>query len=133
MTLTGLDTVAIVVSDKRTAIAWYRNVLELEVAYICPPEAKSDPTIQGSPDNPGHWIEMGPRRPMTRIHLCELADHHTEPGPSGITFLSNNILEDYDRLKKKGVHFLGEPKRMDWGEWLCQFVDPDGNEFDLKQ
>jgi hypothetical protein len=22
---------------------------------------------------------------------------------------------------------------MEWGEWLCEFADPDGNEFDLKQ
>jgi predicted enzyme related to lactoylglutathione lyase len=22
---------------------------------------------------------------------------------------------------------------MDWGEWIASFVDPDGNEFDLKQ
>jgi len=33
----------------------------------------------------------------------------------------------------KGVRFLNPPTRMEWGEWLCQFVDPDGNEFDLKQ
>jgi hypothetical protein len=22
---------------------------------------------------------------------------------------------------------------MEWGEWLCEFADADGNEFDLKQ
>jgi len=25
------------------------------------------------------------------------------------------------------------PKQMEWGEWLCEFEDPDGNVFDLKQ
>jgi hypothetical protein len=25
------------------------------------------------------------------------------------------------------------PEKMEWGEWLGQFADPDGNVFDLKQ
>ncbi|MGD1055260.1 MAG: VOC family protein [Nitrososphaerales archaeon] len=133
MTITGLDTVAIVVSDKRRAIEWYRDVLGLKVAYVGPPESNKDPTVQGRPENPGHWIEMGMPRPMTRVHLCQLQDGRTEPGPTGITFLSDNIMEDYWRMKTKGVRFLSAPERTEWGEWLCEFADPDGNEFDLKQ
>jgi len=133
MTITGLDTVAVVVSDKKRAIRWFRDVLGMRVAYIGPPESNTDPTVQGSPEDPGHWIEMGPPRPMTRVHLCRLEDGRTEPGPTGITFLSDNIMEDYSRMEKKGVRFLSRPKKMEWGEWLCQFTDPDGNEFDLKQ
>jgi catechol 2,3-dioxygenase-like lactoylglutathione lyase family enzyme len=133
MTITGLDTVAIVVSDERRAIKWYRDILGLSVAYIGPPEPNRDPSVQGSPESPGHWIEMGSPRPMTRVHLCRFEDGHTEPGPTGITFLSDNIVEDYSRMKGKGVRFLSAPEKMEWGEWLCQFADPDGNEFDLKQ
>ena len=133
MTITGLDTVAIVVSDKRRAIEWYRDVLGLRVAYVGPPSPNKDAAIQGSPEDPGHWIEMGMPRPMTRVHLCRLEDGHTEPGPTGITFLSDKIMEDYDRMKAKGVRFLGPPERMEWGEWICEFADPDGNEFGLKQ
>ena len=33
----------------------------------------------------------------------------------------------------KGVRFLRPPEKMGWGEWLSEFADPDGNEFDLKQ
>lgn len=93
----------------------------------------SDPSVQGTVENPGHWIELGQGRPMTRIHLCELSDHRTERGPTGITFLTDGIESDYERFRKNGVRFLGRPQKMEWGEWLCQFVDPDGNEFDLKQ
>ena len=124
---------AVVVSDRVKALQWFTEVLGLPVAYIGPAEPSSDPNLQGPPDNPGHWIELGPRRPMTRIHLCELEDHRVEPGPSGITFLTDNILDEYERLKAKGVRFMNTPKQMEWGEWLCEFVDPDGNEFDLKQ
>jgi catechol 2,3-dioxygenase-like lactoylglutathione lyase family enzyme len=132
MTVTGLDTVAVVVSDKRKAIKWYRDILGLKVAYIGPPMPRADPSIQGTPEDPGHWIEMGSPRPMTRVHLCHL-DGRTEAGPTGITFLSDNIMEDYSRMKRKGVRFLSPPEKTEWGELLCQFADPDGNEFDLKQ
>lgn len=132
MTVTGIDTVAAVVSDGRTAIAWYRDVLGLSVAYIGPESPSSDPNLQGTPERPGHWVEMGPSRPRTRVHLCFLGGK-TEPGPTGIAFLTDDIQADYERMRTRGVRFLSAPQKMDWGEWLCAFLDPDGNEFDLKQ
>jgi catechol 2,3-dioxygenase-like lactoylglutathione lyase family enzyme len=133
MTITGIDTVAIVVSDRKKALQWYRDILGLQVAYVGPFEPNTDASAQGSPERPGHWIELGPGRPLTRLHICELKDSRTEAGPTGITFLTNNIQTDYERLLSKGVRFLYPPKKMEWGEWLCEFADADGNEFDLKQ
>jgi catechol 2,3-dioxygenase-like lactoylglutathione lyase family enzyme len=133
LTIVSIDTVAVVVSNRRKALQWFRDVLGLPVAYIGSAEPDPNPSVQGTPDNPGHWIELGSGRPMTRIHLCELEDHRIEPGPTGITFLTDNILAEYERLKSKGVRFMNSPKEMEWGEWLCEFLDPDGNEFDLKQ
>ena len=133
MTIIGIDTVAVVVSNRRKALQWFRDVLGLPVSYIGPAEPDSNPSVQGSPEDPGHWIELGSGRPMTRIHLCEWEGHRVEPGLTGITFLTDNILAEYERLKLKGVRFKNLPKEMEWGEWLCEFLDPDGNEFDLKQ
>ena len=132
MAVTGVDTVAVVVSDGRKAIAWYRDIVGLGVAYVGPETPNPDPAVQGTPEQPGHWIEMGPGRPRTRIHLCELGGK-TEPGPTGITFLTDDIRAEYARMRDRGVRFLSRPQKMDWGEWLCAFLDPDGNEFDLKQ
>lgn len=132
MTVLGVDTVAVVVSDARKAIPWYRDVLGIPVAYIGPETAHPGTGARGTPEHPGHWIEMGPPRPRARIHLCVMGGT-TEPGPTGITLLTDDIRAEYDRLRARGVRFLSEPARMDWGEWLCSFVDPDGNEFDLKQ
>ena len=131
--ITSVDTVAVVVSDGRKAIRWYTETLSLRVAYIGPAEPSADPSLQGTADNPGHWVELGPDRPLTRLHLCELADHHVEPGPTGITLLTDDIHADYERLRSQGVKFRHPPTKMEWGEWLCQFCDLDGNEFDLKQ
>ncbi len=132
MAILGIDTVAIVVADRRKAIAWYRDVLGLEVAYIGPNDPNAPPGAAGTPEDPGHWIELGLTRPKTRVHLCELGGE-TEPGPTGITFLTSDIYGDYERMRAHGVQFLYPPKHMDWGEWLCEFEDPDGNRFDLKQ
>ncbi len=132
MTVYAVDTIAVVVSDARKAIGWYRDVLGLRVAHIGPPVPHADASIQGSSDHPGHWIELGPGRPQTRVHLCEL-EGKTEPGPTGITFLTDDIQAEHERMQARGVRFLNAPQRMDWGEWICAFVDPDGNEFDLKQ
>ena len=117
MSIAGIDTVAVVVADGMKALAWYREVLGLEVAYV--------------PPGGGHWIELGSVRPRTRIHLCELPDQ-LEPGPTGITFYTRDVPAEYENLRSRGVKFLGPPDRKPWGEWLCAFVDPDGNEFDLK-
>ena len=131
MGVLGVDTIAIVVSDRHKAIQWYRDVLGLEVAYIGPSVSNTDPSVQGTPDHAGHWIEMGPGRPKTRVHVCQMDE--TEPGPTGITFLTDDILADYERMRRLGVEFPVEPEKMEWGEWLGQFADPDGNVFDLKQ
>ena len=131
MAILGIDTVAVVVKDRRRAIAWYRDVLGLPIAYIGP----NDPAAtggEGTSDDPGHWIEMGPVRPRTRVHLCELGGT-TEPGPSGITVLTSDIRADHARMIARGVKFNSPPTKMDWREWIAEFEDPDGNVFDLKQ
>lgn len=133
MTITSIDTVAVVVSDRKKALRWYSKVLGLSTAYIGPSEPNRDPRVQGYPEDPGHWIEVGSGRPRTRLHICELQDHRTEPGHTGITLLTDDIQSDYERLRSNGVQFLTLPRKMEWGEWICQFADPDGNEFDLKQ
>jgi lactoylglutathione lyase len=131
MGVLGVDTIAIVVSDRHKAIQWYRDVLGLDVAYIGPSVSNPDPSVQGSPDRAGHWIEMGPGRPQARVHLCQMDE--TEPGPTGITFLTDDILADFERMRGLGVEFPVPPEKAEWGEWLGQFADPDGNVFDLKQ
>src|SRR5256712_6613996 len=132
MTVLGVDTIAIVVSDPRKAIEWYRDVLGLDVAYIGPNEPNPDPSVQGTVENPGHWVELGPGRPRTRVHLCFMGGE-TEPGPAGITSVTDDIQAEYERMRRAGVEFPLPPENMEWGEWLGQFVDPDGNVFDLKQ
>ncbi|OLE56157.1 hypothetical protein AUF72_01535, partial [Euryarchaeota archaeon 13_1_20CM_2_64_92] len=110
MTVLGVDTIAIVVSDPRKAIAWYRDVLGLDVAYIGPSEPNPDPSIEGTADDPGHWVELGPGRPRTRVHLCFMGGE-TEPGPAGITFITDDIQAEYERMRRAGVEFPLPPEK----------------------
>ena len=111
VTVLGVDTIAIVVSDPRKAIAWYRDVLGLDVAYIGPSEPNPDPSIEGTPENPGHWVELGPGRPRTRVHLCFMGGE-TEPGPAGITFITDDIQAEYERMRHAGVEFPLPPEKI---------------------
>ena len=112
VTVLGVDTIAIVVSDPRKAIAWYRDVLGLDVAYIGPSEPNPDPSIEGTADDPGHWVELGPGRPRTRVHLCFMGGE-TEPGPAGITFITDDIQAEYERMRRAGVEFPLPPEKME--------------------
>ncbi len=123
--ITSIDTVAVVVKDRKRALEWYRDILGLKEAFVSRDSA--------FPGGVGHWIEVGSGRPLTRIHICEVSEEWGVPGLTGITFLTSDIKRAYKVLKGRGVHFQRELKKMDWGEWLCAFRDPDGNEFDLKQ
>lgn len=45
---------------------------------------------------------------------------------------SQNLDEDYQRLKEAGVVFLGEPQMIEeWGMRCTYFRDPEGNLFEL--
>src|SRR2546430_10553147 len=84
MTVLGVDTIAIVVSDPRKAIEWYRDVLGLDVAYIGPSDSNPDPSVQGTAENPGHWAALRPARPRIR-GLLSINVGATEPAPSGVS------------------------------------------------
>lgn len=108
--------VAIVVSNRKRAVKWYRQKLGLDVI-----------------DQEDHWVTVGSKRTGFRLHLCQTTEYDPkgklEPGNSGIMFVVDGDLEKaYRDLKRRGVKFDNPPTKMDWG-WMCSFLDPDGNQF----
>src|SRR2546427_2318963 len=101
MTVLGVDTIAIVVSDPQKAIEWYRDVLGLDVAYIGPSESNPDPSVQGTAENPGHWVELGPARPPPPGPLCFMRGE-TEPRPPGVPFTTDDHHGGYERKRRRG-------------------------------
>ena len=52
----------------------------------------------------------------------------TQPDTITLGIPSDNVDEDYKRLKEAGVEFLGEPQTIEaWGTRCVYFRDPEGN------
>src|SRR3972149_55641 len=74
MTITGIDTVAVVVADRRAAIAWDRDVLGLEGAYIGPMDAAPDGRGTAQGPGPGWQRPAGGPGPLDRARTCAAAE-----------------------------------------------------------
>ena len=75
------------------------------------------------------WIELGIPRAETRLVLF------TAPGQDkllgglmNVTFSADDVEATARDLKARGVEFVQEPKKADWGTSAI-FKDPDGNQF----
>lgn len=61
----------------------------------------------------------------------EIKGKSKEPQRIIINFESDNVKEEYNRIKKiEGVKIVKEPYEMQ-GAWIATFEDPDGNYFQL--
>lgn len=49
----------------------------------------------------------------------------------GASISVDDIQAEYQRLRSKGVMFLGPPEKMPWGGTLAHFKDPAGNTLTL--
>jgi uncharacterized glyoxalase superfamily protein PhnB len=107
-----IRSVAVVVSDEKKAMEWYRDRLGFEVQ-----------------DEMEHWVVVAPRGSPTGIHLCK--GEALEPGNCGILFYADDVDATCQELKRKGVEFTRELGKAEWDENMkyAMFKDPDGNEF----
>ena len=104
--------VAVVVSNRKRALAFYHGKLGLDVI------AKMS-----------HWTLVGRKKGGLIIHLCEYgkATPKSEKGNTGILLYTKESLDSvYKALTKKGVKFSTPPKETEWGAY-AQIADPDGN------
>ena len=126
--ITRVRSVGIYVSDQDRALEFYRDKLGFEVLQDTP---------MGDMGPPGNreqrWIAVAPKGSDT------LAILYTPPGMesriggfSNILWDTDDIQATFEDLKAKGVEFTQEPAQQGWG-WWAQFMDPDGNEFGLRQ
>ena len=111
--------VAVLVSDRERAKAWYTEKLGLEVI-----------------DERDHWVTVGRKGEGGKLHLCRPSDYDPkqalEPGNSGIllTLPGKDFFAACAALKGRGVEFSVEPRTESWGTF-AMIRDPDGNEHTL--
>jgi catechol 2,3-dioxygenase-like lactoylglutathione lyase family enzyme len=107
------------VRDQDRALEFYTKKLGFKV-------------ITDSPfDGTQRWIELGLPRADTKLVLF------TAPGQDAmiggfmnVTFMADDVEATAKELKGRGVEFVQEPQKADWGT-AAIFKDIDGNRFVL--
>lgn len=110
--------VAVVVSDRHSAVKWYTEKFGLDHV------ADED-----------HWQAVGKKGRSGALHLCQVTEYdpkgQLEPGNTGIAFtLPGDFVKSCAALEARGVEFSSPPTKYDWG-WGATVRDPDGNEIYL--
>jgi catechol 2,3-dioxygenase-like lactoylglutathione lyase family enzyme len=111
--------VSIPVTDQDRALEFYTGKLGFRVITDSPFDATQ------------RWIELGIPRADTRLVL--FSAHGQEKmigGFMNITFMADDVVATANQLKGRGVEFVQDPKKTDWGT-AAIFKDVDGNVFVL--
>ncbi len=122
--LTLLQRVAVVVRDRRRALAWYRETLGLELRVEEPETG---------------YVELALGKGTAALTLVEPTPAWGEPyysealarvgGSTGIAFQTDSVYALAERLRAGGAGVSGPPHPEPWGGLALRFKDPDGNEF----
>jgi predicted enzyme related to lactoylglutathione lyase len=117
--ITHLKFVGIPVRDQQRALKFYTEKLDFELATDQPFNDRQ------------RWIELRIANSATRFVLFTPEGHEDRIG----TFFNGSLACDdveatHRQLAKRGVEFLGEPQREQWGTF-AKFKDSEGNQFVL--
>ena len=138
----GMEHVALSVSDLDRSLAFYTELIGLEVIRII----ESGPEmglgrVNGLPGSAARiaHLSAGP----TMLELFEYTDPRGRPlaaersqadhGFIHAGFTSDDVRGDYRRLVEAGVEFLGEPVEYRPDVWIVYFYGPDGEVCELRQ
>jgi catechol 2,3-dioxygenase-like lactoylglutathione lyase family enzyme len=114
----GVKFASIPVTDQDRALAFYTEKLGFRLV-----------TDQPFSDEQ-RWIELGISGSDTRVVLFRFGEDLKPGGNMNVTFWADDVEATARELKSKGVEFVMEPKREDWGT-AAAFKDVDGNCFVL--
>lgn len=114
----GIKFASIPVTDQDRALSFYTEKLGFRL-------------LTDQPFSAGQrWIELGIPGADTRIVLFRMGENLKPGGQMNVTFWTDDVEATTQELKNKGVRFVMEPKREDWGT-AAAFQDIDGNSFVL--
>ncbi|MFI8996940.1 VOC family protein [Streptomyces sp. NPDC053542] len=119
----------IAVDDHDKALAFYRDVLGLEVRNDVGFEGMRWVTV-GSPSQPGVEIVLEPpaadpnASPADRQAMAELL---AKGMLRGVIFSTDDVDAAFERIQASGAEVLQEPMDQPYGVRDCAFRDPAGN------
>ncbi|MGK7942048.1 MAG: VOC family protein [Crocosphaera sp.] len=128
----NIASIPIFVSDQEKALTFYRDYLGFKVVNDI---SYKDNTVRwltiALPNNNLELILFHPKMSETPDEQEQIAKRIGQW--TGIILETDDIQNDYQSLKEKGVNFQEEPSQQFWGGWNVSFADPDGNIFQLIQ
>ena len=142
MKVLGVAHTSFTVSDIDRSVAFYRDILGMELVAQFEGSGQIVETILGMPG--AHlktaFLKMGdytleliqylsPKGKPYNRRTCDV-------GPCHIAFLVADINEAYKTLSAKGVHFKSAPQGGELEgkpHWACYMTDPDGITLELNQ
>jgi len=138
------------VADLDRSVAFYRDVLGMELVHTQEQDNAYTRALVGYPDAvlriaqlavPGH-------RWGVSTHDLELVEYvrprddgaappRNQPGASHLALVVGDAVQEHQRLRAAGVKFVSEPNMISTGinrgGSACYFVDPDGITLELVQ
>ena len=114
----GVKFASIPVSNQDRALAFYTEILGFRLLTDQPFSEEQ------------RWIELGISGADTRVVLFKFGESLQPGSQMNITFWADDVAATARELKSKGVQFIMEPKREEWGT-AAAFKDVDGNTFVL--
>jgi len=115
----GIKFVSIPVTDQQRALEFYTQTLGMRVVTDQPF------------DDTQRWIELAFPRAGTGLVLFTARGQEAMIGGfMNVSFTADDVEATAREMKAKGVEFVQEPQKADWGT-AAIFKDPDGNQFVL--
>ena len=113
----GIKFASIPVTDQDRALDFYTKRLGFRVLTDAPFDGNQ------------RWIELSIPRAETKVVLFTPDEHRKMIGSFMMfTFFTDDVEGTAKELKDRGVEFVQEPTKADWGT-MAIFKDPDGNKF----
>lgn len=112
------------VSDQDKALAFYTNVLGLELRVDNP-----------TPDGP-RFLTVGAKDDTFALVLWPGTPGHAELAfgmpPPALTFETDNCRAAFDELSSRGVEFVSDVQELP-SRIVAKFLDPDGNILQIRE
>jgi predicted enzyme related to lactoylglutathione lyase len=113
--------ISIPVADQNRALDFYTDKLGFTIITDQPFDEKQ------------RWIELRVPKAETRVVLFTMDGDEKRIGSMmPATFACDNIDRTYKELSARGVEFMGQPQKQDWGTY-AMFKDSEGNRFVLSE
>jgi predicted enzyme related to lactoylglutathione lyase len=113
----NVDLVTIPVRDQKRALAFYTEKLGFTVFTDKPFNDKQ------------RWIELKIGGSQTKVVLFTPDGQESRIGGFlGLTLACDDLDQTYAELSKRGVEFLGPPRKEPWGS-MAMMKDSEGNQF----